>query len=75
MKSLDPEMIRALTPILLTTAGAAIGIVALVSSGDNDTKLTSAMGLAGTAIAGASGLAQSTKGEPNSDTDTQNYSK
>ncbi len=52
------EIISSLTPIFLACAGALIGIFALFLTEDN-TKLTSAMGLAGTSIAGASGLAQS----------------
>ena len=52
------ELINSLTPIFLAFFGALIGISALFVT-KNDTQLTSAMGLAGTSIAGASGLAQS----------------
>ncbi|MDJ0737462.1 MAG: hypothetical protein QNJ47_25920 [Nostocaceae cyanobacterium] len=61
------ELIRAITPIFLAFMGGLIGIFALLLSSDGgDNKLTSAMGLAGTAIAGASGLAQSSQSQENS---------
>ena len=62
------ELISSLTPIFLAFFGALIGISALFVT-KNDTQLTSAMGLAGTSIAGASGLAQSSPrtNKPNSD--------
>ena len=73
MKSLNSEIIRALIPIFLTSTGGLIALVLIISSivspnGDqklSDGKWASAMGLAGTAIGGAAGLAQSNKGESN----------
>ena len=64
MKPTNTDLIQALTPIFLATVGAIIGVSALFSS-INDTKLTADMGLSGTAIAGASGLAQSSSNEKN----------
>ncbi|HTL89322.1 MAG TPA: hypothetical protein VL134_07965 [Leptolyngbya sp.] len=71
MKSLNSEVIRALIPIFLTSTGGLIALVLILSAivspnGDqklSDGKWASAMGLAGTAIGGAAGLAQSQKGE------------
>jgi hypothetical protein len=60
---MKPETIRALTPIILATIGGAIGIAVLIAPGINEAKWTAGFGLAGTAIAGAAGLAQSTKSE------------
>ena len=65
MKSITPEFINSLTPIVSATIGGIIGVAALFIITDDPAKSSSAMGLAGTAIAGASGLAQSSKGEPN----------
>lgn len=48
------ELFRALTPILMASIGGLIGFVALYMDGD-----ANAFGLAGTAIAGGAGLAQS----------------
>ena len=48
------ELCRALTPTFIALLGGIIGFVALNMKGD-----ASAFGLAGTAIAGAAGLAQS----------------
>ncbi len=59
MKSLTPEIIRAATPMFMATIGAIISITVLVSPNITDTKWTAGLGLAGTAIAGAAGLAQS----------------
>lgn len=58
---LTPELIRALTPMFMATVGLVIGVAALFvpSNGIDDAKWSSAFGLAGTAIAGAAGLAQS----------------
>lgn len=53
--SWNPEVIQALTPIFLGFIGCAIGIGALFVPAD---RATAAMGLAGTAIAGAAGLAK-----------------
>ncbi|GEM_PF-5303130 len=52
----SPEVIQALTPIVLALLGALIGCLALIVPAD---KSTAALGLAGTAIAGAAGLAKS----------------
>ncbi len=61
--NLTPELVRAFTPIFLGLMGSAIGLTALVVLPNGD-KLTAALGLAGTAIAGAAGLAQSPQSEP-----------
>ncbi len=60
---MHPEVIRALTPIFLATIGGAIGLAAVLSPGLSDGQRSSGIGLAGTAIAGAAGLAQNTKNE------------
>lgn len=57
-----PEIIRALTPILIAAIGGVIGVAVLTSS-SNDNTQTAGFGLASTAIAGAAGLAQ-TKNQP-----------
>lgn len=62
MKLLTPEFMNSLTPIIIAAIGGIIGIAALFIT-DDATKSTSAMGLAGTAIAGGAGLAQSGKSE------------
>ncbi|MGH2413661.1 MAG: hypothetical protein ACRDEA_08210 [Microcystaceae cyanobacterium] len=61
---MNPEIIRASTPIFIAAIGGFIGIAVLVSPGKAE-KWSAGMGLAGTAIAGAAGLAQSTKSESN----------
>ena len=53
-----PEIIRASTPLFLAAIGGVVAIAAVVSPNITDAKLTAALGLAGTAIAGAAGLAQ-----------------
>ena len=63
MKSINPEVIRALTPIFLATIGGLISVAVLVAPNVSDAKWAAGMGLAGTAIAGAAGLAQTTKSE------------
>ena len=65
MKLITPEFIDSLTPILIAMIGGIIGVTVLVTDGD-DAKWSSGMGLAGTAIAGAAGLAQSSKSEQSS---------
>ena len=65
------EVIRSLTPIFLACVGASIGIAALFVT-TSDTQLTSAMGLAGTSIAGASGLAQSSPKSSKSNSEASN---
>ncbi|MBI4781630.1 MAG: hypothetical protein HY785_09900 [Oscillatoriophycideae cyanobacterium NC_groundwater_1537_Pr4_S-0.65um_50_18] len=57
MKFLDADLVRAITPIVLAGSGTLIGIFAIVQNLD-PTRTTAAMGLAGTALAGAAGLAQ-----------------
>nr|WP_322721337.1 hypothetical protein [Nostoc sp. ChiQUE02]MDZ8234445.1 hypothetical protein [Nostoc sp. ChiQUE02] len=64
MKSLNPEVIRAITPMFMATIGAVIGVAVLVSPKITDAKWSAGLGLAGTAIAGAAGLAQTSKNEP-----------
>ena len=68
MKSITPELISSLTPIIIALIGGIIGVSALFIVSEDSAKSSSAMGLAGTAIAGASGLAQSSK----SDNDVSN---
>lgn len=63
MQRLTPELINSLTPIFIATIGGLIGVTALVTNTTDAAKWSSAMGLAGTAIAGAAGLAQSGKSE------------
>jgi hypothetical protein len=62
MKSITPELIESLTPIFMAAIGGIIGVTVLVT-GSTDAKWSSGMGLAGTAIAGAAGLARSSKSE------------
>lgn len=59
MKPTAPELINSLTPILIATIGGIIGVTVLVTPSNSDAKWSAGMGLAGTAIAGAAGLAQS----------------
>lgn len=68
MKSFNAEMIRAITPIVLTVSGAVIGLFVVINERIDPQIATAAFGLAGTAIAGAAGLAQPNKGEPNAAT-------
>ena len=63
MKSLTPELIQAITPMFIATMGTVIAVAVLVSPKINDAKWSAGLGLAGTAIAGAAGLAQSSKNE------------
>lgn len=63
MKSINPEVIRAFTPLFLASIGGLIGVSVLFAPNINEAKWASALGLAGTAIAGAAGLAQTTKSE------------
>lgn len=60
---MNAEVIRALTPIFLATVGGVFGAAVLLSPNMDATKAASGMGLAGTAIAGAAGLAQTGKNE------------
>lgn len=59
-----PEILRSSTPLFLALIGGVVGVVAVINNLDA-TKMTAAMGLAGTAIAGAAGLAQPGKNESN----------
>ncbi|MDZ8054458.1 MAG: hypothetical protein RMX68_002380 [Aulosira sp. ZfuVER01] len=63
MKFLTPDFIRAITPLFMAGIGAVIGVAVLVSPNANDAKWSAGFGLAGTAIAGAAGLAQTSKNE------------
>ena len=64
---MNAEIIRAVTPLFIATIGGVIGVAVLFvpDTKDNDAKWSAGIGLAGTAIAGAAGLAQSTKNESN----------
>lgn len=63
--NLSPELVRAFTPIVLGLMGTVIGLTALMTSDKGpEAKLTAGLGLAGTAIAGAAGLAQPHKSDP-----------
>ena len=57
----NPEYIRAITPLIMTFVGCVIGGMVIISPNKNleDTHRAAGMGLAGTAITGAAGLAQS----------------
>lgn len=63
MKTNNVEVIRALTPWFLATIGGAIGLGVLLAPGLSEAKWAAGFGLAGTAIAGAAGLAQPNKTE------------
>ena len=63
--NLNPELVRAFTPMFLGLMGTVIGLTALIrAEGAQDARLTAGLGLAGTAIAGAAGLAQPHKSDP-----------
>jgi hypothetical protein len=56
---MQANLIRAFTPLLLATIGGAIGVAVLFLPQNADSvKWSAGMGLAGTAIAAAAGLAQ-----------------
>jgi hypothetical protein len=61
---MNPELVRAFTPVFLAAIGGAIGLAAVVCP-LNENQRSAGIGLAGTAIAGAAGLAQTTKNEGN----------
>ena len=64
LMNLSPELVRAFTPIVLGLMGTVIGLTALLKSETGqEAKLTAGLGLAGTAIAGAAGLAQPHKSD------------
>jgi hypothetical protein len=54
----NPEVLQSLTPIILATLGCLIGVAALLVPNLSNEKATAALGLAGTAFAGAAGLAK-----------------
>lgn len=60
-----PEVIEALTPLFIAFIGALIGVVVLVQPMGriDDTRATAGLGLAGTAIAGAAGLARTSRSD------------
>lgn len=55
---LTVELIRASTPLVIAAVGCVIGLSVLIAKPNADVK-TAGFSLAGTAIAGAAGLAQS----------------
>ncbi len=61
MKSITPELINSLTPIFIAMIGGIIGVTVIIKEPAD--KWAAGFGLAGTAIAGAAGLAQSSKHE------------
>ncbi len=61
---MNPELVRAFTPVFLAAIGGAIGLAAVVCP-LNENQRSAGIGLAGTAIAGAVGLAQTTRHEGN----------
>ncbi len=61
MKPITAELINSLTPILIAIIGGIIAVTVLVTPSNTDARVSAGMGLAGTAIAGAAGLAQSDK--------------
>lgn len=65
MKHMNPEVIRAFTPLFLAAIGGAIGLAVIFAPKLEPDQRASGIGLAGTAIAGAAGLAQTTKNEGN----------
>jgi hypothetical protein len=65
MKTMNSDTLRALTPMLLAVIGGAIGLAAVLAPELKPDQRSSGIGLAGTAIAGAAGLAQTSKSEPN----------
>jgi hypothetical protein len=62
---MNPEVIRAFTPVFLATVGGALGLAVIFAPTLEDDQRASGIGLAGTAIAGAAGLAQNTRNEGN----------
>ncbi len=60
---MNPDTLRALTPMLLAVIGGAIGLAVVLVPELNAEQRSSGIGLAGTAIAGAAGLAQTTKND------------
>ncbi|MBD2014336.1 hypothetical protein H6F96_10165 [Microcoleus sp. FACHB-53] len=61
---MNPEVIRACTPLFLATIGGLFGVIVLMQPTKlSESQSAAGLGLAGTAIAGAAGLAQTTKTE------------
>ena len=57
---MNAAMVRAITPLFIAAIGGAIGITVMLHPGDaTDAKWAAGFGLAGTALSGAAGLAQS----------------
>ncbi|MEM9568142.1 MAG: hypothetical protein AAF974_07515 [Cyanobacteria bacterium P01_E01_bin.34] len=57
---MNAATIRAITPLFIAAIGGAIGIAVLLQpGGGDDPKWAAGYGLAGTALSGAAGLAQS----------------
>ena len=61
-----PEIIRASTPLILAVIGCVIGGMVIFNPQLSDARWSSGIGLAGTAITGAAGLAQSNSREDSS---------
>lgn len=60
---MNVDLIRASTPIVLAIMGGMIAAVVLIVPGLSDAKWSAGLGLAGTALGAAAGLAQSAKSE------------
>ena len=60
---MKPETIQAVTPLFLGAIGGVLGLAVILSPHISDAKWAAGFGLAGTAIAGASGLAQNRNAE------------
>lgn len=60
---MNSDSIRALTPIVLAAIGGIIAAVVLIVPSLSDAKWSAGLGLAGTALGAAAGLAQSAKSE------------
>jgi hypothetical protein len=63
MKEMTSDVIRACTPLFLATIGGLFGLAVLTQPQMDEGRWAAGLGLAGTAIAGAAGLAQNTKVE------------
>lgn len=62
---MSSETLQASTPIVLAFVGAVIGITAIMTPDLNSDTRANAFGLAGMAITGAAGLAQSSRTNSN----------
>jgi len=65
MKEMTSDVIRACTPLFLAAIGVAFGLAVLTQPKMDEGRWAAGLGLAGTAIAGAAGLAQNTRVENN----------